>query len=152
MKSFTKETYEKLLPSRSKLTFKYETPKILKLKHHIINDLSLRPIISSIGTYNNNNNNNNYSLGKFLSSILEPVVSTTHCTKDSFSFCEEIKKVRANNKILVSYDVCRLFTSIPLTETIDITVDLLFEKKKKKKKNSFKIFMVDLAFPVCYFR
>ena len=152
MKSFTKETYEKLLPSRSKLTFKYETPKILKLKHHIINDLSLRPIISSIGTYNNNNNNNNnnYSLGKFLSSILEPVVSTTHCTKDSFSFCEEIKKVRANNKILVSYDVCRLFTSIPLTETIDITVDLLFEKKKKK--NSFKIFMVDLAFPVCYFR
>ena len=147
MKSFTKETYEKLLPSRSKLTFKYETPKILKLKHHIINDLSLRPIISSIGTYNNNNNN--YSLGKFLSSILEPVVSTTHCTKDSFSFCEEIKKVRANNKILVSYDVCRLFTSIPLTETIDITVDLLFEKKKK---NSFKIFMVDLAFPVCYFR
>ena len=151
MKSFTKETYEKLLPSRSKLTFKYETPKILKLKHHIINDLSLRPIISSIGTYNNNNNN--YSLGKFLSSILEPVVSTTHCTKDSFSFCEEIKKVRANNKILVSYDVCRLFTSIPLTETIDITVDLLFEKKKKKKKkNSFKIFMVDLAFPVCYFR
>ena len=149
MKSFTKETYEKLLPSRSKLTFKYETPKILKLKHHIINDLSLRPIISSIGTYNNNNNN--YSLGKFLSSILEPVVSTTHCTKDSFSFCEEIKKVRANNKILVSYDVCRLFTSIPLTETIDITVDLLFEKKKKKKK-SFKILMVDLAFPVCYFR
>ena len=147
MKSFTKETYEKLLPSRSKLTFKYETPKILKLKHHIINDLSLRPIISSIGTYNNNNN---YSLGKFLSSILEPVVSTTHCTKDSFSFCEEIKKVRANNKILVSYDVCRLFTSIPLTETIDITVDLLFEKKKKK--NSFKIFLVDLAFPVCYFR
>ena len=130
MKSFTKETYEKLLPSRSKLTFKYETPKILKFKHHIINDLSLRPIISSIGTYNNNNNN---SLGKFLSSILEPVVSITHCTKDSFSFCEEIKKVRANNKILLSYGVCRLFTSIPLTETIDITVDLLFEKKKKKQ-------------------
>ena len=147
MKSFTKETYEKLLPSRSKLTFKYETPKILKFKHHIINDLSLRPIISSIGTTTNNNNN---SLGKFLSSILEPVVSITHCTKDSFSFCEEIKKVRANNKILLSYGVCRLFTSIPLTETIDITVDLLFEKKKKK--NSFKIFMVDLAFPVCYFR
>ena len=151
MKSFTKETYEKLLPSRSKLTFKYETPKTLKLKHHIINDLSLRPIISSIGTYNNNNNNNNNRLSKFLSSILEPVVSTTHCTKDSFSFCEEIKKVRANNKFLVSYDVCRLFTSIPLTETIDITVDLHFEKKTQKN-NSFKIFMADLAFPVCYFR
>ena len=51
-----------------------------------------------------------------------------HCTKDSFSFCEEIKKLRASNKFLVSYDVCSLFTSIPLTETIDIAVDLLFEK------------------------
>ena len=29
---------------------------------------------------------------------------------------------------LVSYDVCSLFTSIPLAETIDITVNLLFEK------------------------
>ena len=75
----------------------------------------------SISTYN-------YDLVKFLPSLLEPIISTTHCTKDSFSFCEEIKKVRASNKFLVSYDVCSLFTSIPLTETIDIAVDLLFEK------------------------
>ena len=65
--------------------------------------------------------------------------STTHCTKDSFSFCEEIKKVRASNKFLVSYDVCSLFTSIPLTETIDIAVDLLFEKN-----TGFKISKADL--------
>ena len=36
------------------------------------------------------------------------------------------KKVRATNKFLISY-VCSLFTSIPLQETIDIAVDLLFE-------------------------
>ena len=36
------------------------------------------------------------------------------------------KKVRATNKCLISY-VCSLFTSIPLQETIDIAVDLLFE-------------------------
>ena len=40
-----------------------------------INDLSLHPIILSIGTYS-------YNLAKFLSSLLEAVVSTTHCTKD----------------------------------------------------------------------
>ena len=28
---------------------------------------------------------------------------------------------------MISYDVCSLFTSIPLKETIDIAVDLLFE-------------------------
>ena len=102
----------------------------------------LCPIISSIGTHN-------YNLVKFLSSLLEPVISTTHCKKDSFSFCEEIKKVRTSNTFLVSYDVCSLFTSIPLAETIDITVDLLFEKKN----TSFKISKADLkAFSVCYFR
>ena len=128
----TKKNYEKIYPSGSKPTFIYGTPKIHKLKHNNINELSLRPIISSIGTYN-------YNLAKFLSSLLEPVISTMHCTKDSFSFCEEIKKVRASNKFLVSYDVCSLFTSIPLTETIDIAVDLLFEKNA-----GFKISKADL--------
>ena len=55
------------------------------------------------------------------------VIPTTNCTKDSFTFAKEIKKVRATNKFLISYDVCSLFTSIPLKETIDIAVDLLFE-------------------------
>ena len=62
-----------------------------------------------------------------------------HCTKDSFSFCEEIKKVRASNKFLVFYNVCSLLTIIPLTETVDIAIDLLFEKKP-----GFKILKADL--------
>ena len=96
-------------------------------------NLSLRPIISSIGTYN-------YNLSKFLTNLLAPVIPTTNCTKDSFTFCEEIKKVRATNKFLISYDVCSLFTSIPLKETIDIAVNLLFEHKPgfKITKNELK--------------
>ena len=62
-----------------------------------------------------------------------------HCTKNSFSFCEEIRKVRASNEFLVSYDICSFFTGIPLTETIDIAVDLLFEKN-----TGFKISKADL--------
>ena len=50
-----------------------------------------------------------------------------------------MKKVRATNKFLISY-VCSLFTSIPLKETINIAVDLLFEHNPNFQitKNEFK--------------
>ena len=59
--------------------------------------------------------------------MLDPIIPTSHCTKDSFPFCEETKKVSATNRFLISYDVCSLFTSIPLEEMIYIAVNLLFE-------------------------
>ena len=116
---FNDETYNKIYPSGSKRASIYGLPKIHKLNSNRDN-LYLRPIISSIGTYN-------YNLSKFLTNLLAPVIPSSNCTKDSFTFCEEIKKVSATNKFLISYDVCSLFTSIPLKETIDIAVDLLFE-------------------------
>ena len=78
------------------------------------------PIVSSIGTYN-------YHLSKFFTDLLDPVIHTSHCTKNSFTFSEEIKKVSATNRFLIFFDICSLFTSIPLKETIDITGYLLFE-------------------------
>ena len=89
-------------------------------------DFSLRPIISSIGTYN-------YNLAKFLTELLDPVIPKEHCAKDSFSFCEEIEQVSNNDNFLVSRDVCRLFTSIPLQETIEIAVELIFENNPQLK-------------------
>ena len=76
-------------------------------------DFSLRPIISSIGTYN-------YNLAKFLTELLDPVISKEHCADDSFRFCEEIQQVSSNYTFLFSYDACSLFTSIHLPETIQI--------------------------------
>ena len=110
----------------------YGLPKIHKLNINKDN-LSLRPIISSIGIY--------YP-SKFLTNLLAPVIPTTNCTKDSFKFCEEIKKVRATNKFLISHDVYSLLTSIILKETIDIAVDLLFEHNPDFKitKNELKTF------------
>ena len=80
----------------------------------------MHPIISSIGTYN-------YHLSKFLTDLIDPIIPTSHCTKDILTFCEEINKVSPTNRFLISYDACSLFTSIPLKETIDIAVNLLFE-------------------------
>ena len=116
---FTKDVYDKIFPSGSKPASIYGLPKIHKLNVQR-NNLSLRPIVSSIG-------NHNYHLSKFLTDLLDPIIPKSQCTKDLFTFCEEIKKVRATNRFLISDDVCSLFTSIPLKETIDITVNLLFD-------------------------
>ena len=131
---FTDESYDKIYPSGSKPGSIYGLPKIHKLNINKDN-LSLRPIISSIGTYNNN-------LSKFLTNLLAPVIPTSNCTKDPFTFCEEIKKVRGTNKFLISYDVCSLFTSIPFKETIDFAADLLFDPNPdfKTTKNQLKLF------------
>ena len=59
--------------------------------------------------------------------MLDPIIPTSHCTKDSFTSCEEIKKASATNRFLISYDVCSLFTSIPLNETTETAVNLLFD-------------------------
>ena len=102
-------------------------------------------IISSISTYN-------YNLSKFLTNLLVPVIPTTNCTKDSFKFCKEMKKVRATNKFLISYYVCSLLTSIPLKETIDIAVDL-FEHNPDFKitKNEFKNVLIFLHQALIFF-
>ena len=88
-------------------------------------DFALSPINSSIGTYN-------YNLAKFLTELLDPVISKEHCAKDSFSFCEEMQRISSNN-FLVSYDVFSLFTSIPLQETIQIAVELIFQNNPQLK-------------------
>ena len=80
----------------------------------------MRPIVCSIGTYN-------YHLSKFLTELLDPFIPTSQGTKDSFTFCEVIKKVSAINILLVSFDICSVFTSLPEKERIDIAVNLLFE-------------------------
>ena len=98
-------------PSGSKPASISHLSKIHKLntKKDILKSLSLRPIISSIGSYNYN-----------------PVIATANSTKDSFTFCEEIKKVTATNQFLTSYDACSL--------TTDIAVDSLFEHNPEFKR------------------
>ena len=65
--------------------------------------------------------------------MLDPVIPKDHCTKDSCSFWKEIKKVGSTNKFLISYDICSLFTSIPLNETIDLAVKSIFDNNPNIK-------------------
>ena len=49
--------------------------------------------------------------------------------KDTFSFASQIKNANLSKKFLVSYDVTSLFTNIPLQETTDIAINLIFNHK-----------------------
>ena len=111
---FSEEVYNKLGPVGSNPSRIYGLPKIHKP------DIPLRPIISAIGSYT-------HSLAKFLSEILKPYAQNEYTIKDSFSFVNELLSV-SSIPFMCSLDVVSLFTNIPVDETIDICINLLYEK------------------------
>ena len=100
----------------------YGTPKVHKIKSNS-EVPSFRPIVSSIGSFN-------YNLSRFLCDMLTPFILTDYCTQDSFSFVKEVQEVSVSEYFMVSYDVCSLFTNIPLNETIDLAVDIIFDNNR----------------------
>ena len=87
---FDENMNKKIYPCGSKPATIYGLPKTHKMSFDF-DDFSLRPMISSVGTYN-------YNLAKFFTELLDPVLSKEHCAEDSFSFCEEIQQVSSNDK------------------------------------------------------
>ena len=106
-----------MYPSGSAPARIYGTPKMHKLSSSD-SFPKLRLIVSSIGTFN-------YNLARFLRDLLSPLVPNDYSCKDSFSF-SQIKNTNLSKKFLVSYNVTSLFTNIPLQETIDIAINLIF--------------------------
>ena len=95
----------------------YGTPKMHKFSSS--NSFpKLHPIVLS-STFD-------YNLACFLCNLLSPLVPNDYCCKDTFSFVSQIKNTNLSRKCLVSYDVTSLFTNIPLQETIDIAINLIF--------------------------
>ena len=118
-KNFLNEIkYDKLYPSVSALARIYGTPKMHKFSSSD-SFPKLRPIISSIGTFN-------YNLARFLCDLLSPLVPNDYSCKDTFSFVSQIKNANLSKKFLVFYDVTSLFTNIPHQETVDIAINLIF--------------------------
>ena len=115
---FNENEYDKLYPSGSAPARIYGTPKMHKFSSSD-SFPKLRPIVSSIGTFN-------YNLARFLCNLLSPLVPNDYSCKDTFSFVSQIKNVNISRKFLVSYNVTSLFTNIPLQEIIDIAINLVF--------------------------
>ena len=136
-KIFSESEYSDLYPNGSKIARLYGTPKI----HKSFSPGSippLRPIVSSIETYN-------YKLAQYLGSLLSPHIPSNYATKDSFTFIEELKQINTYGKFLISFDVTSLFTNIPLEETVNIAIDVIFENypnvkfTRKELQKLFKI-------------
>ena len=78
-----------------------------------------RPIVSSVNTYN-------YNLASFLVNVLKPIYTNQFTIKDSFTFLDWVKAHQHNNEMMCSFDVCSLFTNVPLDETIEISLTKLY--------------------------
>ena len=94
----------------------YGLPKIHK------QDVPLRLILSMTGSAQ-------HRLAQWLTSVIDPVLSlySTHCISDSFTFADKVKTFNFPPSVfLCSYDVCSLFTNVPLAETIEICADALY--------------------------
>ena len=109
--------YKFIYPSGSAPAKIYGTPKMHKFTDSD-SFPKLRPIVSSLGSYN-------YNLAKYLCNLLSPHLPEQYCTKDTFTFVEELKRVSLVDKFLVSFDVTSLFTNIPLSAMIKLAVDLI---------------------------
>ena len=93
----------------------------------------LHPIVSSIGTFN-------YNLTHFLCNLLSLLVLYDYTCRDNFSFFSQTKNANLSGKCFVFYNVTSLFTNIPLQETTDIAINLIFNHNpnilvKKNLKN-----------------
>ena len=120
---FNDKTYDCIYPVGSQPSRLYGTPKL----HKSFSDVPpLRPIVSSINSFN-------YNLAKYLSNLLQPHIPSEHSTEDTFTFIKELEEVREYDNFLVSFDVCSLFTNIPLNETIELALDYIFLNNKDIK-------------------
>ncbi len=92
----------------------YGSPKTHKLH------LPLRPILAAYKTPN-------FKIVQFLVSLLKPLTINQYSVGNSYSFAKEIHNYNyTHNPIMVSFDVESLFTNIPLLETSNIILNLLF--------------------------
>ena len=119
----SKEDYDQLWPVGSRPGILYGLCKVHKKV--VGKSPPFRQILSAIGTCT-------YNIAKFFVPILKPYTSNEYTLKDSFSFAEEIQK-QDPSLHMASFDVESLFTNIPLDETTNICLDLLYKKKRKIK-------------------
>ena len=107
--------YDKIRPKSAKLARAHGLPKIHKLFENIP---SFRPIIDTTGT-------THYSVGKYLSELLNPLTHNDYSLKDSFDAATRISRilpqVRENNDYMfISLDVASLLANALLKKSFNI--------------------------------
>ncbi|XP_066924964.1 uncharacterized protein [Clytia hemisphaerica] len=127
-------------PKSARLGRAHGLPKIHK---QYLNLPKFRPIVDTTGTPH-------YGIGKYLSSILNPLTRNEFTLKDSFDAANRINVIPTElfeqGYKYVSFDVVSLFTNDPLKKTIDIILTRVYDKKlidTKLKKRTLKKLLND---------
>ena len=123
-----KESYKNIRPRNAKPARAHGLPKIHKAFDRLP---KFRPIIDTTGT-------THYSVGKFISELLQPLTQNEYTLKDTFDAANRIKAISpalfAEGYTFVSFDVESLFTNVPLQRTLKIIEDRIYNKKLVKTK------------------
>ena len=71
-----------------------------------------------------------HAVAKYLATVIDPVLQhySNNCIKDSFTFTKEMQDLQLHPKetFLCSFDICSLFSTVLLAETIQICADSLY--------------------------
>ena len=122
-----------------------------KMHKHYVNIPKLRPIVDIFDS-------THYSVGQYLTNLLNPPTHNELTLKDSFDAAEKIRNIPNNmfedGYVFVSLDVESLFTKVPLKRTIHIILKRVFQdnlittniKKRNLKKLILDLFHVSRQF------
>ena len=95
-------------------------PKIHKQYYQIT---KFRPIVDTTGS-------THYSVGKYPTRLLNPLILNEYTLKDSFDAANKINQISSqffdDGFVFVSFDVTSLFTNVPLSKTIDIILERIY--------------------------
>ena len=118
-------TYKALYPTASNPGRFYGTAKVHKLKSHEgVEELTLRPIISNIGTAT-------YHLAKYLARMLLPLTKSEYTIESTKDFIKDLRKEKLPTDYnITSFDVTSLFTNVPLDKTIKIILRKIFDEEQ----------------------
>ena len=118
-KSITQPQYNELYCSGTQPGVMYGPPKTHK--HNTL----LRPILAAYKTPS-------YNIAKFLVTLLQDHTTNEYTIKNSYEFQKWVTQIHLPQvPFLASFDVQSLFTNIPLTETIDLICNKLFNSATK---------------------
>ena len=104
----------------------------------------LRPIVSSCGSVT-------YGVARKLAKILKSLVGkSSHHINSTLDFVEQAKQFKLEpGECLSSYDVCALFTSVPIDPALKIIKDLLDKDNTLKERTVMEVGDIILLLELC---
>ena len=139
-KEIDESDFKNIRPKHAKPGRAHGLPKIHKQFQHLP---PFRPIVDTTGS-------THYGVGKYLSSLLNPLTTNQYTVKDSFDAAQRIKAIPKhlfeNGSMFVSFDVTSLFTNVPLKRTVDIIEDRIYNSgliDTKLSKRSLRKLIID---------